>query len=83
MIRFLYAFDYPDKKILARPEGSNAGASGPDNPDNQIMALADEIGTEESWTSRVNTNVKMYAIADKYGIEAIKKVAQMKVFYYF
>ena len=79
IIRSLYAFDYPDKKILARPEGSNPGENGLDDPYHQIMASADENGTEESWISRVNTNVKMYAIADKYGLKTIKKIAQMKV----
>lgn len=75
----MYGFDYPDDKILARPEGSKPGEKGLDDPYNQVMASADENGTEGSWTSRANTNVKMYAIADKYGFTWIKELAVIKV----
>lgn len=86
MIRCMYDIDYPDRKIMARPEEIDphavlVGSSADDHqsPNDQIMASSDEIGTEESWISRVNTNVEMYALADKYRLTWLKDMAQTKV----
>lgn len=49
------------------------------HPKEQIMTFSDEIGTEEVWISRVNTNIKMYALADKYSLKWLKDMALAKV----
>ena len=75
----MYAFDYPEDKITAEQEWRKVDESGLEHRYQALIASADEIGTEEGWVSRVNTNVKMYNLADKFGFLVIKQVAQTRL----
>lgn len=88
MIRALYGLDYPDNQIMGRAGGNaharRMGSLSPskvdvDDPAFQIMACSDENGAETTWISRVNTNVKMYALGDQYGLASLQGLARTKV----
>lgn len=85
VVRFLYTCNYPDNQIVERPEGYDPRAgveedeSPYSNPDHSIMAASDDVGTETSWTSRMNTNVQMYEVGSIYLLPHLKQTAELKV----
>lgn len=83
LIRGLYLHEHPDCAIKARPTPTADSEPAPsyidlgiDDPLFRMMAVADELGTDEpTWISCAHTNVQMYALADKYDVPFLRQVA--------
>lgn len=88
MILYIYTIEYPDTQIAPPSPKSNSedawryqtitnrqrAGPKPKKCDTPIETI-----TEDTWTTAFNTNVRMYALAEKYDIKGLKKLAEKKL----
>lgn len=80
MIQVMYSMTYADTKILSeKTPGGKPSKNRTIEMNHQLLPTCDENGMEETWLSRVNTNVQMYILADKYGFDSLKSMAVEKL----